>query len=93
MLSGNLFDGYCVTLYCIYDMTPYENFDKDDIPEEAWEYMKKFEVLNDADWEDFQEQLNYHYDQEEQFEILGDLLKYGYFYDYKNGFKYVWDKL
>lgn len=78
-----------VYLYCIYDMTDYENIDISYIPEEAWEYMKRFELQKTSDFNDFCTQLKTHYTNFDIEDLCYGLIRDEFYYDYTNGFKYV----
>lgn len=78
-----------VFLYCIYDLADYEELDYSDIPEEAWEYMKRFDLKKVADFNDFCTQLDAHYMKNDITDLCYGLIRDEYYYDYVNGFKYV----
>lgn len=78
-----------VYLYCIYDLEPYADIDPSDIPEEAWEYMKRFKLSKVSDFNDFCAQLEAHYMKNDITDICYGLIRDEYYYDYMNGYKYV----
>lgn len=79
-----------VGLYCIYDYD-LENYGSDigNIPEEAFEILKVFDLAKLSDFHDFMEHMEKHYTRNEAEEVFSDLFKWEYHYDYTNGFKYV----
>ena len=78
-----------VFLYCIYDLADYEELDYSDMPEEAWEYMKRFDLDKVTDFNDFCAQLDSHYMKNDITDLCYGLIRDNYYYDYVNGFKYV----
>lgn len=78
-----------IALYCIYHYEAFENLYYEDIPEEAWEILKSFDLDDKSDVRELFIQLNTHYMKTESLEILEQVLGNGFYYDYVNWFKYL----
>lgn len=77
-----------VLLTTIYDPTPYKNCHVNDIPDDAWEILKKFDLEKSADVRDFFTQLKHWYFDKDALEILEIILCRGLFTDYENWYRF-----
>ena len=73
------------------DMDSFYDIPFEDIPVDAWEHLKTFDMDDSQDVKDFWSQLYNHYIDREIVTLLHDLSVNGYYYDYSNGFRYSAD--
>lgn len=77
-----------VYLYTLYDHTTIFH-DFENIPEESWEILKRFDLDKASDFNDFCAQIDTNYFKHNALDLIYHLISNGFYYDYVNEFKYV----